>query len=263
MVTPQTTRAACKEARSEAEMFESGFQAPFLFSLAAAGVTTLGLLAIRRQEQWALRNATYFASFAAGVLIAASVLHLFPRAIGMAHNAPLFILGGYFAMHAVNRFLNAYVCDRPGRADFAIGLVPMIGIGFHSFVDGGIYAVTFSVSWTTGAIAAAGMVLHEFPEGIVTYVLLRRSGFNHRSGFLWAFVAAGLSTPAGTIVTYPFVAQICDRTLGTLLALSAGALLYVGATHLLPQTEREPARNSFLALGAGVTVALAIVLTGS
>jgi len=78
------------------------------------------------------------------------------------------VLAGYFVMHAVNRFLNVYVCGRPGREDFAIGLVPMIGIGFHSLVDGAIYAVTFSVNWATGTIAATGMVLHEFPEGIVT-----------------------------------------------------------------------------------------------
>jgi zinc transporter ZupT len=181
---------------------------PFLFSLAAAVATTLGLLAIRRQKEWASRNATYFASFAAGVLIAASVLHLFPLAIGMASMAPLLALSGYFAMHAVNRFLVAYVCDRPGRADFAIGLVPMIGIGFHSLVDGGIYAVTFSVSWATGVIAAAGMVLHEFPEGIVTYVLLRRSGFSDHSSFHWAFIAAGLTTPLGMVLTYPFVAEL-------------------------------------------------------
>jgi zinc transporter ZupT len=41
----------------------------------------------------------------------------------------------------------------------------MLGIGLHSFIDGFIYSITFSVSIFTGALAATGMVLHEFPEG--------------------------------------------------------------------------------------------------
>jgi len=67
----------------------------------------------------------------------------------------------------------------------------------------------------------------------------------------------------GVVATYPFLASIGDGTLGILLGLSGGVLLYVGATHLLPQTEREPARNSFMALGAGVALALIIVSTGA
>jgi zinc and cadmium transporter len=62
-------------------------------------------------------------------------------------------------------------------------------------------------------------------------------------------------------VSYPFVSRIDSPLLGLLLALSAGALIYVGATHLLPQAEREPRRFSLVALGAGILVAAGIVLS--
>jgi len=46
------------------------------------------------------------------------------------------------------------------------------------------------------------------------------------------------------------------------LAFSAGALVYVGATHLLPQAETEHKKKySLFALGAGVLVALVIVFS--
>lgn len=48
-----------------------------------------------------------------------------------------------------------------------IGIIPVVGIGFHSFLDGIIYSVTFNVRFFSGALAAVRMVLHEFPEGIV------------------------------------------------------------------------------------------------
>jgi zinc and cadmium transporter len=105
------------------------------------------------------------------------------------------------------------------------------------------------------------MVLHEFPEGIVTFVLLERGGFSRRKSVVCAFLAAAISTPLGTLVSYPFINRIGRSTLGNLLALSAGALVYVGATHLLPAVERENKEYSLLALAAGVLVAVIIVVS--
>jgi ZIP family zinc transporter/zinc and cadmium transporter len=113
----------------------------------------------------------------------------------------------------------------------------------------------------TGVLAATGMVLHEFPEGIITYLLLLRAGFSEKAAFLLAFLSAALTTPLGMLVSYPFISQIDKPLLGILLSISAGALVYVGATHLLPQAEKEHARFSFIALGAGIIVALIIVFS--
>ena len=230
-------------------------------SLAAASVTSLGIAAIRRREAWARRNSAYFASFAAGVLISVSFLHIAPHAFATNTQAPALLLAGYFAMYALNRFVTAHVCDRPETAQYALGLVPLIGIGFHSFLDGVIYSIGFSVGTLTGALVALGMVLHEFPEGIVTYTLLLRGGFSERRALWLAFLAAALTTPAGVLMSWPLVSAIDTALLGGLLALSAGALIYVGATHLLPRSESEPARFSFAALAAGVAVAAGIVLS--
>ena len=66
----------------------------------------------------------------------------------------------------------------------------MLGIGIHSFIDGFVYSITFTVSIFTGVLAATGMVLHEFPEGIITYLLLLRGGFSEKTALLLAFFAA-------------------------------------------------------------------------
>jgi zinc transporter ZupT len=240
---------------------EPAFWAPFLASLCAAGVTATGVAVIRRFEDWALGNAPYFACFAAGVLISVSFLHILPRALGSSAYAPACLLGGYLLMHLFNRFVTAFVCDRPATKDYAIGLVPMMGIALHSFIDGIIYSVTFSVSAFTGALAAIGMILHEFPEGVFTYVLMLRGGFSERKAAWGAILAASLTTPLGTLASYPLVSRIGAPVLAALLATSAGALIYVGATHLLPTAEREAQRYSLVALGLGVLVAIGIIAT--
>ena len=78
---------------------------------------------------------------------------------------------------------------------------------------------------------------------------------------VYSFMAAALSTPLGTLVSYPFIHRIEPSTLGILLAVSAGALVYVGASHLLPAVEKENKRYSILALAAGVLVAVIIVVS--
>jgi len=242
-------------------MFTNGFTAVILTSFLACGVTTIGIYVISKYERWGREHSVYFMSFAAGVLISVSFVHIIPRSFGMNSAAPVFLLVGFLAIYLSNRLLNLYICHEYECANYSMGIIPMLGIGFHSFIDGVIYSVTFNVSILTGVLAAIGMVLHEFPEGIVTFVLLERGGFSRRKSALYAFLAAAISTPLGTLVSYPFINSIKRSTLGILLAISAGALVYVGASHLLPAVERENKKYSILALAAGVLVAVFIVMS--
>jgi ZIP family zinc transporter/zinc and cadmium transporter len=240
---------------------EDTFWTAFGASLLAAVVTAIGIYTIRHFEAWGKKYSIYFICFAAGVLISVSFLHIIPKAFEMNIHASAYLLGGFLVMHLFNRFITAFVCERGPDARYGLGLVPMIGIGFHSFIDGFVYSITFTVSIFTGVLAATGMVLHEFPEGIIIYLLLIRGGFSDKSALVWAFIAASISTPLGMLISWPYISQIDKPLLGALLSLSAGALVYVGATHLLPQAEREHRKYSLCALGAGILVAVIIVLS--
>ena len=242
-------------------MLTNTFAAVILTSFLACGVTTIGIYVISKYEQWGREHFAYFMSFAAGVLISVSFIHIIPKSFGMNGRAPTFLLVGFLAIYLSNRLLNLYICHEYECMDYAMGIIPMLGIGFHSFIDGVIYSVAFNVSILTGVLAAIGMILHEFPEGIVTFVLLERGGFSRRRSALYAFLAAAVSTPLGTLVSYPFISNIKQSTLGILLAISAGALVYVGASHLLPAVEKENKKYSVFALAAGVLVAVIIILS--
>jgi zinc transporter ZupT len=224
-------------------------------------VTTIGIYIIAKYERWGSQNAVYFMSFAAGVLISVSFIHVIPKSFSMNQAAPIYLLVGYMGLYLFNRFVRAFVCHERNCADLSIGITPMLGIGMHSFIDGIIYSITFNVSIFTGALAAIGMVLHEFPEGIVTFLLLKRAGYSQRKSALYAFLAAAISTPLGTLVSFPFINQIDQATLGALLAVSAGALVYVGASHLLPVVEKENRKYTLFSLGAGILIAVFIVLS--
>lgn len=227
----------------------------------ACVVTTIGIYIIHKFSMWGRRNVVYFMSFAAGVLISVSFMHIIPKSFELNKSAPVFLLIGFLSLYLVNRFLDTFVCTKIECREYAFGLIPALGIGFHSFIDGIIYSVTFSVSMFTGILAAVGMILHEFPEGIVTYLLLIKSGFRKDRSGLYSFLAAALTTPLGVLVSWPFINKLSPQLLGILLSLSAGALVYVGATHLLPRVEAENRKYSIITLVMGLIVAIVIILS--
>jgi zinc transporter ZupT len=57
------------------------------------------------------------------------------------------------------------------------------------------------------------------------------------------------------------ISKIDQSVLGILLAISAGALVYVGASHLLPAVERENKQYTLVSLVIGILVAAIIVLS--
>jgi len=238
---------------------EHPFWPPFVASILAMIITSVGIAIILRYEVWGRKNTIYFICFAAGVLISVSFLHIIPKAFTMNPNAPIYLFAGFFGMHLLNRFIHFFACQKNPNSHYGIGLIPLIGIGIHSFIDGFIYSIAFSVSTLTGALTVIGMIFHELPEGIITYLLLLKGGFDEKKALLLAFIAAALTTPLGMIVSYPIISHIDKSLLGILLSLSAGALVYVGATHLLPQAEKEDAKYSILALVAGIAVAIVII----
>lgn len=231
-------------------------------SLIACLVTSVGIWSIKYRSEWAKRNSIYFISFAAGVIISVSFVHIIPRSLSMSANAHLCLLAGFMGLYLVNRLLNIFFCQDSTRKMMSTGIVSIIAIGLHSFIDGVIYSITYRTSILTGALATAGMILHEFPEGIVTYLVLENSGFDKKKATMLAIIAAALTTPLGAIASFPLVGRITEPQLGSVLGLSAGFLVYLGATHLLPSVEKEHKAMTIVSLLAGIIAAIFIMLWG-
>jgi len=140
-------------------MFTSTFGVVILASVLACLVTTIGIYVISKYEAWGNQNVIYFMSFAAGVLISVSFIHIIPESFGMNDTAPIFLLLGFMALHVFNRFLNIFVCDERECTNLSVGIIPMIGIGFHSLIDGVIYSVAFTPASITACTSVSVRVL--------------------------------------------------------------------------------------------------------
>ncbi len=230
-----------------------------LFALLAAFVNALGIIMVFRHREQAERIMTYFMCFAAGVLISTPLMLALPMAVEKNHNAGFMALGGFLFMFFSNKVIRHVTHEEA----LAFGITAAQGIAIHSFVDGVVYAVTFKVSILLGVLSAGGLVAHEFAEGVITYLVLMKGKINSRAAMGYAFLIASLTTPLGAFVAYPFVRSLAGGTLGLLLGFVAGVLIYVSASHLLPEARAHEKRHSMLAFLLGVALATFIVLTHS
>jgi ZIP family zinc transporter len=228
-----------------------------LFAISAAVVNGTGIFIIFRYRAWAEKAKTYFMCFAAGVLISTPLMLALPQAIQKNFYSGFMALLGFLFMFFSNEFIK-YLTKKDA---LAFGIVAAEGIAIHSFIDGIIYTVTFSISILTGFLAATGLVIHEFAEGIITYALFLKGGIKEKTSMIYAFLIAGLTTPFGAFLAYPFVNRLSQSTLGLLLGFVAGVLIYVSASHLLPDARGEEKKHSSFAFLAGVGLALFIVLS--
>lgn len=204
-------------------------------ALLAAAVNAAGLVVVQRFQIWARRSRRLFLGFAAGVLLAALALHLVPEVMHGGSGALIFVFAGAFGLWLLEQLAarTARALDPGQRAS----LFSVAAIGLHSFVDGAVYSFTFQHDAVAGTLSASGLVVHEFPEAMVAYMLLRDAALSPRRAFVWAFVCTGLTTPLGMLLSYPLGLE--EAALIPLLGLAAGALGLITLAHLLPSLKRD------------------------
>lgn len=236
-------------------------QAPLFFGLIAACVTTLGLLAVALRSDWSLRYADLFGLAAAGLLATMAFLHIIPEAFALTADAPIWMALGFFGGLLLHYLIQTLFPEREGESLPAEAITPVLAIAAHSFIDGVVYSVTFATSLAAGIFTAVGLILHEFPEGVIAFAILRRSGVSNRMSFVFAFLAAAATTPFGVLVSGPFLYGIGEDVLGVLFAVSAGLLLFVATGPLMAPLKQVPATRGLASIATGVALAVALLFS--
>jgi zinc transporter ZupT len=230
-----------------------------VFALGAMTVNSFGIWIVYKNKALADKSKEYVICFAAGVLIASPLIMALPEALNKNPNAGIAALGGFLFMYFVNKTIKFTT----NQKELAFGITALVGIGIHSFIDGIVYTVTFSVSTIVGMLAGTGLVVHEFAEGIITYTVLSKSGIAGKKAIVYAFLTAALTTPVGALVAYPVIHGIDDTLLGGALGAVGGVLVYLSASHLLPEAGEYEKKHSLAAFLCGVALAVFTMLSGS
>ncbi|OGD56388.1 hypothetical protein A2V71_04565 [Candidatus Berkelbacteria bacterium RBG_13_40_8] len=209
-----------------------------IYGTLAGLATILGMYLVLAKEAWARKNTIYLVSFSAGVLLSVTFMHLIPEAQELDKNALLWLLGSFVFFYIVEHGIILHACQEGECEVHPIDTIALLGIGFHSLLDGVVIGVGFGVSFSLGILATMSVLLHELPEGITTIAILLHSGYKREKAVFYSYLVA-IATPFGAILSFFLVKNIASNILGILLAVAAGSFLYVAASDLIPEIHKK------------------------
>ncbi len=219
---------------------------------AAVGNVLGGVFIVRRD--WSRQYLKYFVALGAGFMLAAVFLEILPESLRLAGDAALLLaLAGYFLVHFFEHTLapHFHFGEETHVAEMAphhAGYTALLGLMIHTFFDGVAIASGFLVSTWLGAVIFLAIILHKLPEGFTVASLMLASGQSKRVAFL-ASAMLGVATLAGVLLMNVLRAQV-----NFALPISAGVTVYVAASDLIPEVNREPGAGMALVVFLGVAL---------
>ena len=126
----------------------------------------------------------------------------------------------------------------PTRTSCAWACLSAVAIALHNFPEGIATFVAALDNPRVGASIAAAVAIHNIPEGIAVAVPVFYATGSRLRAFSWSFLS-GLSEPLGAFVAWWLLGGLAGATLrGVLFAAVAGIMVFISFDELLP-TARE------------------------
>jgi len=224
-----------------------------LLGLTAAAANVFGG-AIIVQRHWERRYLRYFIALGAGFMLATAVVEMIPESFELrGRPAALLVLLGYLIIHFFEHTVTPHFHfgEETHREEFghAHKSYPvLLGLVIHTFFDGIAIASGFLVSNWLGWLIFFAVFLHKIPEGFTVSSVMLASGLSR--GTAWgSSVVLGGSTLAGVLTMALFRHHV-----GAGLPLSAGVTIYVAASDLVPEVNKEPAMKMALLVFVGAAI---------
>jgi len=218
----------------------------------SAGLTDYlgGYLLVRRSPS--ARALRYFVALGAGFMLAAAILEMLPEAFRLNNRwaAPL-VLAGYVGVHLLEHSLvpHFHFGEETHHHEFLSAgrsYSVLLGLATHTFFDGIAIGSGFVLSSWLGWMLFVAVFLHKLPEGFTVASVMLASGQGRRAA-LNSSLFLGATTLLGVLAI-----NLRPGWVMAGLPLSAGVTMYVAATDLVPEVNREPGIRMALVFFCGV-----------
>jgi ZIP family zinc transporter/zinc and cadmium transporter len=225
-----------------------------LGAIAALADVVGGLVLVRARG--VERYLRYFVALGAGFLMATALIEMTPESLKLSPQlGPILIMAGYCVVHLLEHTISAHFHFGEETHGGEIvskhtGNAVMAGLSVHALFDGVAIGSGFVVSRWLGVLIFLAILLHKAPEGFTMASVMLASG-RSRSMALYSAVALAAATLAGVLII-----ELVPSWLPYGLPISAGVALYVAATDLVPEVNREPGIRMALVFFAGVAAFL-------
>jgi len=221
-----------------------------LLGLTAAAANVFGG-AIIVQRHWERRYLRYFVALGAGFMLATAIVEMIPESIELrGRSAAFLVLLGYLLIHFFEHTVTPHFHfgEETHRDEFIHShksYSVLLGLVIHTFFDGIAIASGFLVANWLGWLIFIAIFLHKIPEGFTVSSVMLASGRSRATAWAASIVLGG-ATLAGVLIMAIFRHHVSAG-----LPLSAGVTIYVAASDLVPEVNKEPAVRMALLVFVG------------
>lgn len=217
------------------------------FSLIGGVISLAGGFLLLSSKKEAQKLARYATPFAAGALLAAVFLDLLPEGLEVSTTDTVLTsaIVGVVIFFLAERILHWFHHhhQHTGAPDPTVGLI-IAGDTLHNALDGVAIAAAFLVSVPTGIVTTLAVAAHEIPQEIGDFGLLLHKGMAKRKVIL-VNVMSALATTLLAVFTF-WLGSDESLPLGPLLGLTAGFLLYIAMSDIIPDIHENASKKKLL-----------------
>lgn len=172
--------------------------------------------------------------FAAGLMLSVVVFDLIPESIktwGLLSTVIYSILGA-----VVIAIVDSKVSIKHINKHMKVAFMTAVGLMIHNFPEGIIMGCGFRAGGNLGIKMCLIIAIHDIPEGLAVSAPLMSSRIKKAKILFYALITA-LPTAVGTFFG-AFIAGISNSVLGICLSFAAGIMLYVVCGEMIPESSK-------------------------
>jgi ZIP family zinc transporter/zinc and cadmium transporter len=228
---------------------------PFSLSLIlglTAALANIAGGAVVAHRRWERQYLKYFVALGAGFMLGTALAEMVPESVQLrGHSAGLLVLAGYLLVHFFEHSITPHFHfgEETHTSEFAAAHTSysvLLALLVHTFFDGIAIASGFLVANWLGWIIFFAIFLHKLPEGFTVASVMLAGGQSRSTAWI-SSILLGAATVAGVLTM-----SITQRAVGVGLPVSAGVTIYVAASDLIPEVNKEPGVKMALLVFLGV-----------
>jgi len=177
-------------------------------------------------------------AFSAGVLLSTGLNHMVAQSFAESGRwAMLSVSLGFVVLYGYEKMAMVHACREQNCQVHHFGGSALVGMGFHSFLDGFAIAVSFEFEKTLGVLVIVAVMLHRLPTGISMAVIMLSNKYNETKAWITLTTIAALAIVGALTGTLIPVQE--NLILSLAVGLSGGTFLYISTSDLLPMAHEN------------------------
>jgi zinc and cadmium transporter len=231
-----------------------------VFAVAAAAANILGSAMVTSQR-WAQQSLRYFIAVGSGFMMGTIFLEMIPESMKLQIQAPTtlswpaLLLIGYLIVHFFEHTFTAHMHfgeeTHHDEMNPTVGFSALVGMLVHTFFDGVTIGAGFMISQKAGILLFLAVFLHKIVDGFTIASIVVSSGYSAARA-MGASVLLAIATLIGVVAVHVAGSAVYA------LPITAGCTLYVAATDLMPEVNREIGVKMALLVFAGMGLFLLV-----